>query len=191
MKQAKILIVDDETITRVDLKEMLKENGYDVVGEGRNGEEAVEKAFRLKPDLVIMDMKMPIMDGMKASSIIKGFSDCSILLLTAYSHPELIENAKQADINAYLVKPVRERQLLPAVEIALKQREHFLSLQEKIGSLEKKMAERKRIEKAKGTLMQQFSWSEEEAYRHLRKESMRTNTSLIELAEHILQQTSK
>lgn len=188
MKRSKIMIVDDEPITRMDIKEMLEENGYDVVGEGRNSEEAIEKAYKLKPDLIIMDVKMPKVNGIKASSIIKSFSDCAILLLTAYSHHDLIEQAKQADINAYLVKPVRERELLPAVEMTLNQRSRFQELQRKMASLEQKMAERKIIEKAKGILMHQLSCTEDEAYRNLQKKSMDTHIPLAELAQQIIDQ---
>lgn len=191
MNDSKIMIVDDEPFTRIDIKEMLVESGYEVVGEGKNGEEAIEKARALQPDLIIMDVKMPVMNGIKASAIIKSFSNCAILLLTAFSHREVVEDAKKADINAYLVKPVKERELLPAVEIALSQRRHFLSLQDKIGNLEQKMADRKTIEKAKGILMQQLNCTEEQAYRRMQKESMTHHIPMIKLAEKVIQQTSE
>lgn len=182
------MIVDDEPITRMDIKEMLEENGYYVIGEGKNSEEAIEKAYKLKPDLIIMDVKMPKMNGIKASSVIRGFSDCAILLLTAYSHRELIEQAKQSDINTYLVKPIREHDLLPAVEMTLNQRSRFQALQEKMSRLEQKMAERKQIEKAKGILMQKLLCTEDEAYRYLQKRSMETHIPLGKLAQQVLQE---
>ncbi|MGP7818188.1 ANTAR domain-containing response regulator [Niallia sp. 01092] len=187
----KIMIVDDELITRLDMKEMLEGHNYDVVGEGKNGEEAIEKAYSLKPDLIIMDVKMPRVDGIKASSIIKGFSDCAILLLTAYSHFDLVEEAKKANINAFLVKPIKERELLPAVEIALNQREQFLLLQDKIDNLEQKMAERKLIEKAKGLLMQQRNCSEKQAYHLMQKASMKKQIPLVKIAKEIIKQVHK
>lgn len=187
--KAKIMIVDDEPITRMDLREMLEENGYDVVGEGRNSEEAIEKAFLLKPDLIIMDVEMPKVNGIKASTVIKGFSDSSILLLTAYSHHELIQQAKAAEINGYLVKPASERELLPAVEMALNERVRFQTLHKEKEKLEKKLTERKLIEKAKGILMEQLSCSEEEAYRSMQKNSMTTHIPLAKLAQDII--TSK
>ncbi len=190
MMQTKVMIVDDEPITRMDLKEMLEEHGFDVVGEGRNGEEAIEKARLLQPDLIIMDVKMSQMNGIKASTIIKRFSDCAILLLTAYSHKELVEDAKKAGINSYLVKPVQERELLPAVEIALSQRVQFLALQEKITSLEQKMAERKMIERAKGIVMQRFNYTEDQAYRYMQKKSMNSHMTLGRVAETIMKLTS-
>jgi AmiR/NasT family two-component response regulator len=191
MKQAKILIIDDESIMRMDIREMLEEEGYNVVGEGKNGEEAIERAYELQPDLIIMDVKMPRMDGIKAASIIKSFSNCSVLLLTAFSRRELIEDAKKAEINAYLVKPVKEKELLPAVEIALTQRAQFLALRKKVSELERKIAERKTIEKAKGILIKKLSCSEDQAYRWLQRKSMEKQASLITIAEKVIQQTSE
>jgi AmiR/NasT family two-component response regulator len=183
----KIMIVDDEPITRMDLKEVLEENGYDVVGEGRNGEEAIEKAYLLNPDLIIMDVKMPRVNGIKASSVIKGFSDCSILLLTAYSHRELIEKAKVAEVNGYLVKPVSERELLPAVEMVLNERSRFKTLKKEMDYLNQKMAERKLIEKAKGIMMHKLACTESEAYRTMQKKSMMTQIPLARLALQVIE----
>ncbi|WP_066054190.1 ANTAR domain-containing response regulator [Robertmurraya korlensis] len=189
MNQSKILVVDDEPITRIDIKETLQGKGYMVVGEARNGEEAVEKAYALDPDLIVMDVKMPKMDGIKASSIIKGFSCCSILLLTAFSHDEVIEQAKEVGINAYIVKPVTEKDLIPAVEIALFQRKQNLLLHKKIGRLEQQMKDRKFIEKAKGILMAQLECTEEQAYRHMQKESMEKHIPLAKLAKDVLEKS--
>ena len=186
MMSEKIMIVDDEPITRMDIREILEGSGYDVVGEGRNSEEAIEKAYYLKPDLIIMDVKMPKVNGIKTSSVIRGFSDCAILLLTAYSHHELIEQAKDAEINGYLVKPVSERELLPAVEMILSERSRFKALQKEIFRLNQKMEERKIIERAKGILMQQLSCSEYDAYRSMQKHSMATHIPLAKLAEQII-----
>ncbi|SHS90138.1 two-component system transcriptional regulator [Mycobacteroides abscessus subsp. abscessus] len=189
MIQAKLLVVDDEPITRIDIKEILQGKGYVVVGEAKNGEEAVEKAYALEPDLIIMDVKMPKMDGIKASSIIKGFSNTSILLLTAFSHDELIDQAKEVGINAYIVKPITEKELIPAVEIALFQRQQSLRLHNKIGKLEQQMKDRKLIEKAKGSLMAQLECTEEQAYRHMQKESMEKHIPLAKLAESMLEKS--
>lgn len=189
MIQSKILVVDDEPITRIDIKEILQSKGYMVVGEAKNGEEAVEKAYALEPDLIIMDVKMPKMDGIKASSIIKGFSSSSILFLTAFSHDELIEQAKEVGINAYIVKPITEKDLIPAVEIALFQREQSLRLHTKIGELEQQMKDRKLIEKAKGILMTQLECTEEQAYRHMQKESMEKHIPLAKLAKSMLEKS--
>jgi response regulator NasT len=191
MIQSKILVVDDEPITRIDIKEILQGKGYVVVGEAKNGEEAIEKAYALEPDLIIMDVKMPKTDGIKASSIIKGFSSSFILLLTAFSHDELIEQAKEVGINAYIVKPITEKDLIPAVEIALFQREQSLHLHNKIGKLEQQMKDRKLIEKAKGILMAQLECTEEQAYRYMQKESMENHISLAKLAESMLEKSKE
>lgn len=186
MNQTKILVVDDEPITRIDIKEILQGKGYEVVGEAKNGEEAVEKAYALDPDLIVMDVKMPKMDGFKASSIIKGFSSCSILLLTAFSHDEVIQQAKEAGIHAYIVKPITEKDLIPAVEIALSQRQQSLLLHHKIDKLEQQIKDRKLIEKAKGVLMAQLECTEDQAYRKMQKESMEKHIPLVKLAEGML-----
>ncbi|USG63356.1 response regulator [Brevibacillus ruminantium] len=112
----KILVIDDEPITRMDIREMLQEEGYDVVAEGKNGKEAIELTQKWKPNLIIMDVKMPVMDGLKASRIIRNTSNSAVLLLTAYSAGEMIAEAECAGVCAYLVKPVSEEELLPAVE---------------------------------------------------------------------------
>lgn len=187
MKPSRIMIIDDESITRMDLKEILEEEGYQIAGVGKNGDEAVELAYRLKPDLIIMDVKMPKLNGIKAASIIKGFCDCAVILLTAYSHREFLEEAKKAGIQAYLVKPIKEKDLLPAIEIALSQRQQILSLQEKIYDLERKMTERKMIEKAKGIIMKRLNCTEEQAYRWMQKTSMETHDPMISLAQKVIQ----
>jgi len=187
----RVMVVDDEPITRLDIKEMLEERGYNLVGEAKNGEEAIEKAKHLAPNLIIMDIKMPILDGIKASSIIKKQSDCAILLLTAYSDQELTVKAKKAGVTGYLVKPVKERELIPAVEIALSQREKELELSRKVALLEEKIEHRKKIEKAKGILMKVKGYSEEEAYRKIKKKSMETHVSMVKIAEQVMAKVNK
>lgn len=185
MNRPTIVVVDDEPIIRMDIREIL-ENDYHVVAEGKNGEEAVELAHRHKPDLMIMDVKMPGLNGIKATNIIRKFSDCSVLLLTAYSHKELVQEAREAGVTAYLVKPVSEEDLIPAVEIALSQRDRMTALKKDMENMKRKMEERKVIERAKGKLMDQFSWSEPEAYRWIRQESMNRRISMVQLAEKLL-----
>lgn len=149
MTQPKIMVVDDEPIIRMDLREMLENEGYLVVAEAKNGEEAVELAHRHKPDLIIMDVKMPVLNGIKASGIIRSFSDSSILLLTAYSQKELVQDARKAGVSAYLVKPVSEDDLIPAVEIALSQKEKVVALKKDIHTLKQKIEDRKTRGKGK------------------------------------------
>ncbi|MBG9567412.1 ANTAR domain-containing response regulator [Brevibacillus agri] len=186
MTQPKIMVVDDEPIIRMDLREMLENEGYQVVAEAKNGEEAVELAHRHKPDLIIMDVKMPGLNGIKASGIIRSFSDCSILLLTAYSQKELVIDARKAGVTAYLVKPVSEDDLIPAVEIALSQKEKVVSLKKDISDLKQKIEDRKCVEKAKGKLMSALSLEEEAAYKWMQQVSMQRRMPLVKLAEEIL-----
>ncbi|MED1742906.1 response regulator [Brevibacillus borstelensis] len=186
MTQPKIMVVDDEPIIRMDLREMLEAEGYLVVAEAKNGEEAVAQAHRHKPDLIIMDVKMPVMNGIKASNIIRSFSDCSILLLTAYSQRELVQDARKAGVTAYLVKPVSEDDLIPAVEIALSQKEKVVSLKKDIKDIQQKMEDRKKIEKAKGLIMTQHALEEDVAYKWMQKVSMQRRMPLVKLAEEIL-----
>ncbi|GEB31177.1 MULTISPECIES: ANTAR domain-containing response regulator [Brevibacillus] len=186
MTQPKIMVVDDEPIIRMDLREMLENEGYQVVAEAKNGEEAVELAHRHKPDLIIMDVKMPGLNGIKASGIIRTFSDCSILLLTAYSQKELVLDARKAGVTAYLVKPVSEDDLIPAVEIALSQKEKVVSLKKDISDLKQKIEDRKAVEKAKGKLMSALSLEEEAAYKWMQQVSMQRRMPLVKLAEEIL-----
>ncbi len=186
----RIMIVDDDPIIRMDLREMLKEEGCEIVKECRNGEEAVEQCIKLNPDLVLMDIKMPVLNGLKASKIIQEKCNTAILLLTAYSQRELIEKAKDSGVTAYLVKPVTEADLFPAIEMAMNQKRKFDSLTEDIRSLKKKMEERRIIEKAKGKVMAKKKLSEEEAYQWLREQSMKKRISLKSLSEQILKKQS-
>jgi two-component system, response regulator PdtaR len=181
-----IVVVDDDPIIRMDIREMLEGEGYVVSGEAKNGEEAIEIVARLKPDLVIMDVKMPVMNGIKASQIIRKLHDTSILLLTAYSQRELVQDAREAGVAAYLVKPVSEEDLIPAVEIALSQKEKIESLKKDLEQLKQSMDERKQVEKAKGAVMKAFTLEEDEAYKQMRSASMAARIPLSKLAERIL-----
>ena len=183
-----IVVVDDDPIIRMDIREMLEEEGYRVTGEAKNGQEAIELVASLKPDLVIMDVKMPVMNGIKASQIIRKLQDqnTSILLLTAYSQRELVQDAREAGVSAYLVKPVSEEDLIPAVEIALSQKEKMESLKKDLEELKQSIEDRKVIEKAKGALMKARSLDEDQAYRRMRAASMAERIPLAKLAERML-----
>jgi response regulator NasT len=181
-----IVIVDDDPIIRMDIREMLEEEGYVVAGEAKNGEEAIEIVARLKPDLVIMDVKMPVMNGIKAAQIIRRLHNASVLLLTAYSQRELVQDARAAGVAAYLVKPVSEEDLIPAVAIALSQKEQMESLKKDLQRLKQSIEERKQVEKAKGAVMKAFELGEEEAYQRMRGASMSARMPLSKLAERIL-----
>lgn len=183
-----IVIVDDDPIIRMDIREMLEEAGYTVSGEAKNGEEAIERVSRLAPDLVVMDVKMPVMNGIKASRIIRRIRDLdtAILLLTAYSQREIVQDARDAGVTAFLVKPITEADLIPAVEIALSQRDKMKSMKQDLETLKQSAEQRKTIERAKGRLMKAYSLDEEEAYRRMRAASMAERIPLVKLAEQML-----
>lgn len=183
----KIMLVEDESIVRLDLAMMLSEAGFEVVAQAGDGEKAIELLHTITPDLIIMDIKMPKLNGLKASEIISKKWNIPILLLTAYSQKEYVEKAKAAHIVGYLVKPVSEMNLLPAVEIALKQAERTTGFQVQIDELGQKLEQRKLVEKAKGLLMDQFSITEESAYKRMRRLSMNKQLTMEKVAEKILQ----
>jgi response regulator NasT len=183
---ATILLAEDEPILRMDVKEMLEEAGYQVVGEAGDGEKAIEMTYRLEPDLIIMDIKMPRLNGLKASKILSRSHQTPILLLTAYSQRDFIEEAKQPNIHGYLVKPISESNLIPAVEIVLSQAVHFQKYRDQVGSLQQQLSERKQIEKAKGLLMKVKGLSEEDAFKMMRTRSMNHQQSLGKTAQLIL-----
>jgi two-component system, response regulator PdtaR len=182
----KIIVIEDEAILRMDLKEMLTDAGYDVIAEGDNGEKAIELAYRLQPDLMIMDIKMPKMDGLKASRIIAKQSKTPILMLTAFSQKEFVEDAKKANVLGYLVKPISEANLIPAVEIALSQAEQRVQYEDELLQKDKKMNARKQIERAKGVLMKVKKLNEQAAYEKMRNFSMKQQVSLERTANAIL-----
>jgi two-component system, response regulator PdtaR len=188
----RIVIADDEPITRLDLSEILQEAGYEVVGEAADGFDAIEMCRNHIPDLVLMDIKMPLLDGINAAKVInKEELAKSIILLTAYSGKDFIENAKEAGVMGYLVKPIDEKSLLPAVEVALSKGKEFHKMKNEIKSKEEKLQARKVIEKAKGLLMGKKSISEDEAYNKIRKLSMDKRCSMKEIAEIIIMSYSE
>ncbi|MCH1624015.1 ANTAR domain-containing response regulator [Ferdinandcohnia quinoae] len=187
----KLMIVDDDPITRMDLREMLLAEGYLVVAECKNGEEAIEQSMKHIPDLIIMDVKMPKLNGIKASKIIRSKLNVAILLLTAYSQRELIEDAKKSGVTAYLVKPVTEEDLIPAIEIALSQRDQIEWITRDLKSLKQKMEERRIIEKAKGKVMEYTSMTEEEAYQWMRNYCMKNRMSMFNVSTFILKELTE
>jgi response regulator NasT len=186
MAQFRIIIADDESIIRMDLKEMLTNLGHLVVGEAGDGTSAVNLARELRPDIVIMDIKMPDLDGIEAARILTEENIAPILLLTAYSQQELIERAKEAGVVGYLVKPFRESDIGPAIEIAIARFHELRSLGERVEDLEESLAARKAVDRAKGILMDTQRLSESEAFRKIQKMSMDTRKSMREIAEAII-----
>lgn len=183
-----IMIVEDEAIVRMDLVEMLTESNYKVVAEAANGEKAIQLTDKYQPDLIIMDIKMPKMDGLKASKIIGKKYNIPILILTAYSHCEYVEKAKQPNVESYIVKPISEAQLLPAVEIAMSQSDSMTRLKQEVKDTHQQMENRKTVEKAKGLLMSQLNLTEEAAYQKLRRKSMDNQIGIEKQASNIIKQ---
>ena len=182
----RIVIADDEPIIRLDLKNMLAALGYDVVAEAGDGAKAVEAARNLSPDLVILDIKMPNMDGIDAAKIISEEKIAPILFLTAYSDVDLVHRAKEAGVYSYLVKPFKEADLLPAIEIAMSRWEELQELDKHAKDLEDKLETRKAVDRAKGILMDQYGLKEQEAFRRIQVQSMNTRKSMREIAEAII-----
>ena len=187
----RILVVEDESIVLLDITIMLKDAGFDVVGHARNGEKAIELAHALQPDLVLMDIKMPKMNGLKASDVISNTFQIPVLLLTAFSQREYIDEAKRANIVGYLVKPITEANLIPAVEIALLQAANTKKHQERNAQLDETLTNRKVIEKAKGIIMKRKNVTEEIAYNKLRRLSMDKQLSMETVARRIIANDQK
>ena len=186
MKRTRILIADDESLILMDLREMLTNLGYLVVGEANDGRSAVNMARELGPDLVIMDVKMPDMDGIEAAKVLTEERVAPVLLLTAYSQQDLIERAKEAGVVGYLVKPFRESNLAPAIDITLARFEEFQALQKEVEDLEEALETRKVVDRAKGILMDTQELTEHEAFRRIQKMSMNTRRPMKEIAEAII-----
>ncbi len=184
--QTRVVIADDESIIRMDLKEMLNGLGYQVVGEAGDGRQAIQMARELKPDLVIMDIKMPEMDGIQAARVLTEEKIAPVLLLTAYSQQELVSGAREAGVVGYIVKPFRQDELMPAIEVALSRFREFRELEKEMGDLKETLEARKVIERAKGVLMDQYGLKEADAFRRIQKLSMDTRKSMREIAEAIL-----
>ncbi len=183
---ARILIADDESLIRMNMREMLVQQGYEVVAEAANGRSAIELAAKTHPDLVLLDIKMPDVDGLEAARVIIDQNSAPVVLLTAYSDDDLVADARSAGVSGYLVKPIRETELAPVIEIALARFRDLRSLQQKVLDLEEALETRKLIERAKGALMEQYGLSEGDAFHRMRKTSMDNRKSMKEVAEAIL-----
>lgn len=186
MERIRVIIADDESVIRADLREMLTNLGYLVVGEVGDGQSAVNVARELKPDVVIMDIKMPDLDGIEAAKILTQEKVAPVLLLTAYSQRDLIDRAKEAGVVGYLVKPFREQEIVPAIEIALERFKEFRELEKEVGNLRETLETRKIVDRAKGLLMDQQGLTEAEAFRKIQKMSMNTRKPMKEIADAII-----
>jgi response regulator NasT len=182
----RIVIADDESLIRLDLREMLVHLGYDVIGEAGDGRSAMDLARKLRPDLVIMDIKMPDLDGISAAEGLTEDRIAPVVLLTAYSDQALVDRAKEAGVVGYVVKPFREAELMPVIELSLARFEEFQALEREVGDLKEALESRKVVERAKGVLMEAHGLRESEAFHRIRKTSMDARKSMREVAEAIL-----
>jgi AmiR/NasT family two-component response regulator len=186
LDRTRVIIADDESIIRMDLREMLTNLDYLVVGEVGDGRSAVNLARELKPDVVIMDIKMPDMDGIEAARILTEEHIAPVILLTAYSQKDLVERAKVAGVVGYMVKPFREADLGPAIEVALARFKEFETLHKEVDDLQLALETRKLVDRAKGILMDSQGLTESDAFRKIQKMSMNTRKPMKEVAEAII-----
>ena len=182
----RVLIAEDEALIRLDLTEMLQEEGFDVVAEVADGASAVRLTRELEPDLVILDVKMPVMDGIQAAEEIARERLAAILILTAFSQRDLVEKARRAGAMAYLVKPFQKHDLLPAVEIAAGRFREMSGLEREVDDLQGRLEARKLVERAKGLLQSEESMSEAEAFRFLQRQAMERRQTMRQVAEQVI-----
>ena len=183
----RVVIAEDEALIRMDLAEMLAEEGYDVVGQAGDGQKAVELARELRPDLVILDVKMPVLDGIAAAERIAGERIAPVVILTAFSQRELVERARDAGAMAYLVKPFTRTDLVPAIEMALSRFSEVTILEREVADLLESLATRKAVERAKGVLQQELGLSEPDAFRWIQKTAMDLRLSMRQVAEGVVE----
>lgn len=187
----RVLIVDDESLIRMDLRDIIESCGHEVVAEGTNGVEALALCKKHKPDIILMDVKMPELDGIEAARQIGFHHEAPVVLLTSYSQQDLIDKARDSGVYGYLIKPVREEQLVPTLEMALGRFKSDAQLREKMAELEQSLEDRKIIQKGTGILMELYSISEVEAYNRIRTLSMNKKISIIETCNLIIKQSNK
>ncbi len=183
----RVVIAEDEAIIRLDLKETLEEEGYEVVGETGRGDEAVKLVRELEPDVAILDIKMPGLDGLAAAREIAAERICAVLILTAFSQRDLIEEARDAGAQAYLVKPFERSELVPAVEVALGRFAEIKALHEQTASLEEQLETRKVVDRAKGRLMDEFGMSESAAFNFIQKRAMSERVTMREISRRVIE----
>lgn len=182
----RVVIAEDEAIIRMDLRETLEEEGYEVIGETGRGDQAVELVRGLQPDLAILDIKMPGMDGLEAARIINGEKICGVLMLTAFSQREVVEQARDAGALAFLVKPFQKSDLIPAIEVAMGRFRELRTLTGEIDALGEQLESRKVIERAKGLLIDDLAMSEADAFGFIQRTAMSERTRMRDVADRIL-----
>lgn len=186
MAQLRVLIADDDPIIRLDLKQILENLGYEVVAEAGDGQQALNLARELRPDVCILDVKMPVTDGIEAVTVITEEAIAPAILLTAYSDRELIDRAKNAGVFGYLVKPFKPTDLPPAIEVARSRYDQNQTLTKEIGTLQERLEARKLVDRAKGIMMDEQGLGEAEAYRRIQQQSMNLRKTMREVAEAII-----
>lgn len=184
----KVLVAEDETLIRLDIVETLTDAGYEVVAEAGDGETAYQAALENHPDLCVMDVKMPKMDGITAAEKIMKEISCAVVMLTAFSQKELVERARDAGAMAYVVKPLTPAELLPAIEIALSRHAEIQSLEGEVADLQDRFETRKVVDRAKGLLMENMEMSEPDAFRWIQTTSMNRRLTMREVAEAVVEQ---
>ncbi|MEI8238468.1 MAG: response regulator [Actinomycetota bacterium] len=182
----RVVIAEDEAIIRLDLRETLEEEGYEVVGETGRGDQAVELVRSLRPDLAILDIKMPHMDGLEAARIISQERVCGVLMLTAFSQREVAEEARDAGALAYLVKPYQKSDLIPAIEVAIGRFRELQQLSGEVDALEEQLETRKLIDRAKGILIDDCAMRENDAFTFIQRTAMSERTRMREVAERVI-----
>jgi AmiR/NasT family two-component response regulator len=181
-----VVIAEDEALIRMDLAEMLTDEGYDVVGQAGDGARAVELAEELRPDLVILDVKMPVLDGIAAAEAIAGKRIAPVVILTAFSQRDLVERARDAGAMAYLVKPFTQSDLVPAIEMAVSRFGELTTLESEVADLSERLETRKTVDRAKGVLQEQLGLSEPEAFRWIQKTAMDLRLSMRQVADGVV-----
>lgn len=183
----RVVVAEDESIIRMDIVETLRDNGFDVVGEAGDGEEAVALATELRPDLVVMDVQMPKMDGITAAEKLQE-ARIPVVMLTAFSQKDLVERASEAGALAYVVKPFNQNDLLPAIEIALARHEQIVALESEVADMTERFETRKLVDRAKGLLNQRMGLAEPEAFRWIQKASMDRRLTMAEVSKAVIEQ---
>lgn len=190
-RTTRVVIAEDEALIRLDLKEMLEEEGYSVVGEAGDGETAVALAREHRPDLVIMDVKMPVLDGISAAERIAAESIAPVLMLTAFSQRDLVERARDAGAMAYLVKPFSKSDVVPAIEMAVSRFTELRALEQEVADLAQRLETRKLVDRAKSVLQTQYGLTEPAAFRWIQKTSMDRRLSMQQVAEAVIQDAAE
>jgi response regulator NasT len=187
----RVLVAEDEALIRMDLVEMLEEDGYVVVGQAGDGESAVRLATELRPDLVILDVKMPVLDGLSAAEQVVAARIAPVVILTAFSQRDLVERAREAGVMAYLVKPFQRKDLLPAIEMAVSRFAELVALEKEVGDLSGRLEARKLVDRAKAVLQTERGMTEPEAFRYVQRRSMDERRSMRAIAQEVLEESDK